>query len=393
MRRRIWGLTLVLLLFSGTLDADNSNTLSKSVFNRLAKVEKLMAEQDFDEAQQKLDALIENPPSRATDKAYVFHSQGTLYLYQEKYRQARSFYVKSYNLQAMSEKTTAALAQTLASLVMHFADYREAIDYLKVCLKFTEEPPPKQVYLALGTAYYQLKEYAESVSPLETAMAKFKPDKSVHLMLFASYYELGRKLKAAAVMEKVISAWPEEGRYWLQLASLYLELKKYDKSLEILQLAFTKNLLLKQSELLQYVYTLYEKGLPYKAASVLSRALDKGSVEKNYKNLSLLATLYVEAREDDSALQAFKTVTDYSSDGKEDLYIAQLFYDKERFKDALEHARTALNKGVKNPGSAYMLMASSHMEMGQEMQAKTNLEKATKYKATKKAALRWLSHM
>jgi tetratricopeptide (TPR) repeat protein len=393
MRPNIQGLVLVLLLLSGTLHADDNKTLSKSVFNRLAKVEKLMAEQDFAAAQKKLDGLIEDPPSRATDKAYVFHSQGTLYLYQEKYKQAQRFYAKSYNLQAMSEKTTAALAQTLASLAMHFADYRQAIDYLKVCLRFTEEPPPKQVYLGLGTAYYQLKEYAEAVSPLETAMAKFKPDKSVHLMLFASYYELGRKLKAAAVMEKVIRAWPEEGRYWLQLASLYLELKKTDKSLEILQLAFTRKLLLKQSELLQYVYTLYEKGLPYKASVVLSKGLENGSVEKNYKNLSLLATLYVEAREDDSALETFKTITDYSSDGKEDLYIAQLFYDKERFKDAIEHARAALNKGVKNPGSAYMLMASSHLEIGQEKQAKSNLEKATKYKATKKAALRWLSHM
>jgi tetratricopeptide (TPR) repeat protein len=134
----------------------------------------------------------------------------------------------------------------------------------------------------------------------------------------------------------------------------------------------------------------YEKGLPYKASVMLSKGLDNGSLEKN---LSLLATLYVEAREDDSALQAFKTASNFSSDGKEDLYIAQLFYDKERFKDAIEHAKTALNKGVKNPGSAYMLMASSHMEMGQEKLAKTNLEKASKYQATKKAALRWLSHM
>jgi tetratricopeptide (TPR) repeat protein len=384
---------LLFLLLSGEISAEANKTLSKSVYNRLAVVEKLMAEQAFDKAQQKLDSLLEDLPSRATDKAYVFHSQGTLYLYQERHEAARNYYLKSYRLQALNEKTTVALAQTLASLAMHFGEYQEAIDFLKVCLDYKEEPATKQIYLALGTAYYQLKEYAKAVNPLETAMSRFKPDKSVHLMLFAAYYELARKGKAAGVLEKVIRIWPEEERYWLQLASLYLELKKYDLSLEILQLAFTKGLLLKQSELLQYVYTLYEKGLSYKAAMVLSRALDNGSVERNYKNQSLLATLYVEAREEEAALEAFKTVSQYASDGKEDLYIAQLSYDRELFKDSIEHAKAALKKGVKNPGAAYMLMASSHMELGENNKAKSNLEKAATYKATKKAALQWLSHL
>ena len=395
MNRYVKGLALLsILVCSGALiGAEANKALSKSVYNKLARVEKLMAEQAFAEAQRKLDILLQDLPSRDTDKAYIYHSQGTLYLYQDQYKQAQEYYLLSYRLEALNEKTAASLTQTLASLAMHFGQYREAVTYLKACLEYTDPPPAKQVYLALGTAYYQLKEYENALPPLETAISRFKPDKSVHLMLFSAYYELAQLGKAASVLEKVIRIWPEEGQYWLQLASIYLEQKKYDRSLEVLQLAFTRGLLIEQSNLLQYVYTLYEKDLSYKAATVLAQAMQNALVERNHKNYSLLATLYVEAREEDLALEAFKMTSRHSSDGKEELYIAQIYFEKERFGKAAQHARAALDKGIRNPGTAYMLMAASYHELGKNDKAKSNLLKASKYEKTKKSALRWLEEL
>ena len=395
MKRRFRGLAFLLILAcsGAVIGAEATKALSKSVYNKLARVEKLMAEQAFAEAQQKLDILLKDLPSRATDKAYIYHSQGTLYLYQEKYRQAQEYYLLSDRQNALNEKTAVALTQTLASLAMHFGQYREAVAYLKACLEYTDTPPTKQVYLALGTAYYQLKEYDNAITPLETAMSRFEPDKSVHLMLFSAYYELSQLAKAASVLEKVIRRWPEEGQYWLQLASLYLEQKKYDRSLEVLQLAFAKGLLIKESNLLQYVYTLYEEGLSYKAAAVLSQAFQNSLVEQNHKNYGLLASLYVEAREEDLALEAFKMTSRHSADGKEELYIAQIYFEKEMFRKAVRYAVAALDKGIKNPGSAYMLIAASYHELGETENAKSNLVHASKYAKTRKPALRWLGEL
>lgn len=360
-----------------------------SVYNKLTTIENLMAKQSWEKAQNKLDKLLKDVPDKAADKAYIYHSQATLALYQEKYKIAEKYYLLSYQQQALDEKTTATVVYTLANLFMHAGNYRQAVQYLQAYLKFTETPT-RQVYLALGSAYYQLKEYQQAVTSLEQAMSLYPPDKSIHLMLFSAYYELKQLGKAAAVLEKVIKNWPDKSQYWLQLASVYLELKKYDRSLEILQLAFTQGLLIKQNELLQFVHTLYEQGLPYKAATILSEALQKTVVEATYKNHSLLAALYADARENERALAAFKTTSMYSSTGREDLYIAQIYYDQEDHNQVIQYAKTALEKGIKQPGSVYMLIAVSHYELDQMDESKTYLVKASKHKEVRKFAEQWL---
>lgn len=383
-------LFILCLLFSATSIADTAaNALSMSVYNKLTTIERLMAQESFSKAQKKLDTLLKNIPKEAADKAYIYHSQGTLALYQESYARAEKYYLLSYQQDALDKKTAVSVVQTLANLSMHAGKYQQAVSYLQTWRRLAETPS-KQMYIALGTAYYQLKQYNNVILYLEKAMSLFPPDKSIHLMLFSAYYELKNLNKAALVMEEVIKAWPEEGKYWLQLASVYLELKNYDKSLEIMQLALTRHLLLKESELLQFVYILFEKGLPYKAAVVLTDGLQGAVAEKNHKNYSLLATLFVEAREDDAALEAFKKTSEYSSDGSEELYIAQIYYDQDNFKECISHATAALDRGIKQRGNAYMLIAAAYNDLENTGKSRENLQKATHFKNTRENASQWL---
>lgn len=388
-------LVRVVILLAGLMTSTNiysagkANALSMSVYNKLTTIERLMAEPAYEKAQKKLTKLLNNMPDRVADRAYIYHSRGTLALYQEDYQSAKKYFSLSYQQNALDVTTEASVLQTLANLAMHGEKYQQAIDYLQAYLKISEAPT-KQVYIALGTAYYQVGEYAKAITPLQQAMKQFEPDKSAHLMLFSAYYELKQLSKATDILERMIKLWPQEGQYWVQLASIYLEQKKYDKSLEIMQLALTKGYLKKESELLQYVYTLFEKGLPYKAAIVLADALQHKVAKKTYKNYSLLASLYVDAREEEAALDAFKTTSQYSTDGKEDLYIAQIYYDREKFKQSIKHAKVALDKGVKQPGNTCMLLAAAYNDLENSKKSREYLLKASAYKNTRKTAKQWL---
>jgi tetratricopeptide (TPR) repeat protein len=389
---KLWKPAVVLLLALASHSAianDTSKPLSMSVYNQLTDIERIMAQQEYREAQERLDSMLKNLPQSATDQAYLYHTQGTLYLSQERYREAEEYFLKSHELNALNDKTTSAVVETLANLAMHFGDYRKAVMYLQEHLGFAETPT-KQVHLTLGTAYYQLKEYRNAIRVLKNAMSGFEPDRSVHLLLFSSYYELNQLSNAAAILERVITLWPEETQYWLQLASIYLEQKRTDKSLEILQLAYTQGVLFKERELLQYVHALYEKGLPYKAAVVLSDAMARSQVTTNYKSTALLAGLYVDAREDEAALEAFQTASDYAADGKESLYIAQIYFDKESYRQAIKYTHDALDKGIKRPGRAYLLLASAHQKLGETGEVEANLQRASKYKESRQTALEWL---
>ncbi len=364
--------------------------MSMTVFKRLQNVESLIADNQLDKAEKKLKEMLAEPPSKDEDRAYVFYTAGMFYLQKSQYVKAKKLFLLAYKLNALPEKTTLYLLQTLAGLSMQDERFDDAIGYYKSYMAQASEPD-KNVYLGLGTAYFYKKRYSNAVQLLKQAITLFEPKESLYLMLFASHYELKQLKSATKVLEKIVKFWPDKGKYWLQLSSLYIERNKYAKSLEVMQLAMTNGYMEKERDIMQYVYTLYEEDLPMKAALVLQRAFDQGLVEKNRKNYELLSTMYQEAKERVNAIGALKLASSYASDGKNDLYIAQLYFEQENsFKHVIKHGKKAIQKGIKQKGNANMLIAVAYHELGDKESAKQYLINASKYNKTKKAANQWL---
>lgn len=386
-------IVVVLLSVAGTVvQAEAPPALSMGVFKRLMVVERLMSEEKFADAQQSLNDIIDDVEDlSAVDQAYSFHMQALIFLYQEQYRLARQHFFKSYRLQqSLNEKTRIQVIEILANLAMHEEDYEEAIrfslEYLAVV-----ETPSKPVYLTLASAYYQTNQFRKAISPLQQVIAHFEPDRAAYSTLFAVYYELRQLGDAIVVLEKMIRYWPDKPDYWLQLASLYLEQEQYDKSLEIMQLAYSQRFLLSENELLQYVYVLYEKDLPHKAAMILQQAINQVAIKPTYKSYELLAHLNMEACEEDDAISAYLKTAEMSDSGKEDLYLAQLYFDREQYHNAVSHAQKALDKGVRLPGNAYMLMAAAYQESDSQQETIINLKRAVNFNETRETARQWLN--
>lgn len=115
----------VIILLAGLMTSTNiysagkANALSMSVYNKLTTIERLMAEPAYEKAQKKLTKLLNNMPDRAADRAYIYHSRGTLSLYQEDYKSAEKYFSLSYRQNALDVTTEASVLQTLANLAMH----------------------------------------------------------------------------------------------------------------------------------------------------------------------------------------------------------------------------------------------------------------------------------
>ncbi|MBL4631521.1 MAG: tetratricopeptide repeat protein [Paraglaciecola sp.] len=367
----------------------NDKTISLTLHERLSEIEQLSAENHYKKAQQKLDEMLAQLPRRDTDRAYVFHQQARLFLQQEKYNQARDYLQRSYQLEALNTTTQAALAQLLANLFMHVGKYRQTVHYLQDYFKLAESPDIRS-YLSLGTAHFQLQEFEQAILALRSAVDKFAPNESATVLLFACYHEIKQLKKAEQVMEKAILFWPNESKYWLQLASVYSEQNKLVLSLEILELAFQRNLLVSETSLQQYVYSLYEMDIPYKAALVLEKFLDQHAEQIDYKNASLLAALYISAREHQHAIKAYNLASELSDDGRDHLYLAQLYYEQEDFDASIIHANYALEKGVESPGNVHMLLAAVYHENDDTTQVKRELKQAATFVDTRESAIKWL---
>lgn len=372
---------------------DSVPALSMGTFRQLTVVERLLSEQQFTEAQDQLNKMMADVSDLSnTDQAYTYHMQALLYLHQEQYSQAKQYFLNSYQQQALTAKTRIQVLEMLANLAMHEENYRQAIRFSKEYLSASDNPT-KSGYLILASAYYQIQEYANAIDPLKQVIARFKPDRSAYSTLFAVYYELKKLAEATSLVEKMIRIWPEKSEYWLQLASIYLEQDKLEKSLEIMQLAYTQNFLIRENDLLHFVYILYEKNLPNKAVQVLDEALQKLKVKPGYKSYQLLAQLYMEAREEYKSLKAYLKTSELSETGREYLYVAQIYYDQEDYPKTIQHAKKALEKGIKLPGNAYMLIAAAYQEMSRPKEAKANLTKAVEYKETMVSASQWLKNL
>lgn len=394
---QILSLSLCLVLFtSGFALANASSTaLSVMTFKRLSAIEALLSEENFVKAQTQIDKLKTRITKlSAADQAYTRHMQALIYLYQEQYPQARKYFLSSYQQPGLNDNTKLQVLEMLASLAMHDEDYQQAIKFAKEYLLMAKASDnikaSKRAYLILASAYYQVEEYALAISPLKQVIKLFEPDKAAYSTLFAVYYQLKQLPQATEVVEKMIRLWPDKAEYWLQLASIYLEQDMYARSLEIMQLSFSQGFLIKQNELLQYIYALYEKNLPHKAATLLSTALEKSIIKRSNKNYNLLASLYINAKEGDKALVNYKKSSELSVTGEEDLYIAQIYFDQEKYKNSIEHAKKALQKGIKKPGNVHMLIAAGYHEMADLVATRAHLQKAVNYKETKLSANQWL---
>ncbi len=389
-------LTFVLLLLGVSLVSASDAALSMLTFKRLAAIETLLQKDKFSQAQTQLDKLkLKIPKLSPADKAYTYHMQALLYLYQQQYSQARKYYLSSYQQPGLGDTTKLQVVEMLANLSMHDEDYKQAIvfakKYLQMIATSEKSKSSKTGLLILASAHYQLEEYKLAVAPLKQVIASYVPDKSAYSTLFAVYYQLQRLPEATKIVEKMIRIWPNNAEYWLQLASIYLEQNQYSKSLEIMQLSLAQGFLVQENELTQYVYALYEKNLPHKAATILSTALEQSMIKKNIQNYNLLATLYSTAKENKKALVVYKKASKLSATGKEDLYIAQIYFDQENYQQTIKHAKLALNKGIKKPGNAHMLIAVAYSELANVKATKTHLNKAVMFEETKLTAQQWLN--
>lgn len=391
MNKKLYFLFLVLVLVTAVDAAADS--MSMITYRRLQAIEALIAEENYPEAGSRLEEMLEDPPGRLEDQAYLYYTAGMFYLQLSQFDKTKQYLSVARGLDRLPEKTTIYLLQTLAGISMQEDRFEDAVNYFQACFDLVKTPD-QNIYLGMGTACYYSRRYNEAARVLEQAMAIYKPREATCLVLFSAYYELGRLEPAGRVLEKMIRLWPGKEKYWLQLASLYIEREKYEKSLEIMQAAWVRGYLVKEKDVLQYVFTLYEANLPYKSACALKAAMDLGVVPANRKNNELLSTMYQEAKERQDAIVVLKRAAACSDDGKNDLYIAQLYFEMENaYDNVIEYAATALEKGIQQEGSANMLIAVAYSELGQVENARKYLRRASRFEQTRDAALQWLKSL
>lgn len=372
-------------------------TLDEPTWKRLNDVYEDVGEENYDVAYEKLLKMA----ARKGDKyqrAVISQAIAQVEWARSNYDEALRYFEEAVALDSLPDLTHFSLMYQIAQLYYMKDRYDEALDKLALWMCKVPKEKVKDVAYVLKASLHAAKEdWANVLTAIDQAISMSdEPKESWYQMKLAAHFELEQFPKAAQTLETMIQKWPEKKTYWTQLSQIYYKLKMTDEALSVMVLAYRRNMLDKETDLM-YLSSLYSNSdIPLKAASVMQKGIEDGIVGDNKKNWTITADAWYAAQEMEKSLVAYANAGKVSEDGEIDLRRAYILVDMERWAEAAEAVNSALEKGgfsERKTGDAYVLQGMSEFNLGNYDKASTAWGRASKYPRARKSAEQWMNHM
>lgn len=400
----MFALQCIILLSSISVFANQS--LSPKTYQALNDIQTLLSEEKYTEVKEGLQDLEENlSPGFGLALTYQIHAQ--LFLAQENSQQALLYFNKALELEAMKAVQAVSLATNVAQLYLAENQVDKAISTLKPRIEAAEKEKPQasnaMAFITLGSAYQVKQDYTNAVLWLQQGVVRAKKPRENWLqMLMAAHYQLKQYPEAISVIDQLIVLNETKEEYWLQQASLNQMMNKPKAALKVLQLAYVRDLLVKEDGLILLVQLLIGQGVPERGGRILLDLLEQEKIELNDDNWKLLASAWLQSRERKKAIQAFIQAAELSANNKEKeagakLYYraAQLQFDESDFNGAISSFTQARELGIngKKLGLSLLMQGNSYFELEDYVNAKLYFSKALNEASSTNSARAWLDYM
>jgi len=291
------------------------------------------------------------------------------------------------------------LGATRSLFQLYYADenYRRSLEYIARWEKINATRDATVTYIK-ATAFYQLEEYRDALSAAidveEIAREQERTLKENWLYLQVILYnELEDFDNVIVVLERMIVLYPKK-QYWMHLAGLYAEKEWQGKALSAYYAAYIQDMLEKETEIVMLSQRLLNAEVPFEAARILEKGFDDGIIEKNEKNIRLLAASYTMAQEFNKAILSWQEATEFAEDGEIHYRLAQALSNEDRHAEAVKAYRQALKLGDLNrPEDVSFWLGISLMQIEEWNGAKKAFAVAAKDKSKAKSANQYIKYI
>ncbi|PKM11661.1 MAG: hypothetical protein CVV13_08225 [Gammaproteobacteria bacterium HGW-Gammaproteobacteria-3] len=374
-------------------EAEPTATVSAALYEKLQKTDRLLGQKAYQKARQQLEALLGEAKSGTYEEATVLRSLSSVYALQENYAQAAEYLNKALALKVLPDAQQQQAVLNLGQLYLAAGQSAKAVATLTPWL--AQNPnPDAPTHAMIANAYTQLKQYQKALPHINQAIqATKKPDEAWYQLQLALYYEVHDYSAAARVLLRLIRLYPDEKNYWVQLTGLYQQMKDYPRAATIKHLAYKKGLLTSEQDIVELAKIYLYIGAPYKAAALLEQELAAKRLGADTQHRELLANAWILAKAFDNAIKALQAAAGINDKARLHMQLGQLYFEREQWREAIAALKQALAKGgLKDPGSAYLMLGISHYESGDKTQARKAFAEARQYAKHRKAAEQWLSY-
>ena len=397
--RRVLACGLVLWGAAAVAEGDQcttprkSETMSETTYNGTKEATELLNQDKFDQAIEKLKKLTDKGGD--FDQAIVWSNLGFAYNSKQDYKNATQAFAKALAPNILPLQHQEQLTFNLGQLYIVTEQWDEGIKTLQKYMKEACKSPPASAHIFLANALSQQKRYKEALPEIDQAIQKSnKVEESWLQLKLAISYEVKDFKACAQTLVALLNMKPQSGEYWRQLSGMFLELKRDKEAVAVLALAERQGFVAKSQEF-KNLYSIYMMiDAPYKAGTLMQRAIDQKKLSADEENLDSLANAWINARETDRAEATLKKLASISEKGDYYFKLGAMYGDNERWKESIEMLRKAIQKGgLKRTGEAWMRLAVAHYGLKDMTNTQAALQKAATYNETRKQASEWLRHI
>lgn len=313
---------------------------------------------------------------------------------QEKYASARAHLGRALESGGLNESEASAVRFQIAKLLLVEEKWPEGVAMLEEWFA-KESAPNSAAYYTLAVAYYQVENLDKSVEAAQKAvdLAGDKPQESWLQLLLALRLRRQEYGLAYTLLLGLIEKQPDKKTYWLEASSAALSVENYNGATTLLQLAHTGNLLTDPSEIRRLAELLIFRGIPHRAAQLLSEALDDKRLPQDATVYELLGNCWIASRDYDKALEPLARAGELAGTGEPYLRLAEIHAQQENWPGAVDALQSAMDKGgLKRLGLAQFLMGMAHFNQKNLGEARTWFQRAATHRDQKIQAQAWLTH-
>jgi len=376
----------------------NPKPLTEQTWKQMNDIYEDIGEENYDLAFQKLKDMMERDKGGVYKQAIVQQLLGQVEWARENYDPALKYFEEAIRMDALPDNTHYSLMYQVAQLYYAKERYDEALRSLDTWFcKAPEEQVKASAHILKASIYAAKEDWRNVIPSVDTAIAmEEEPKESWYQLKLASHFELDQKPQVRDTLKTMIKYWPNKKTYWVQLSNVYFQLENDQEALAAMALAYRKGLLNKQTDIL-YLSNMYSlREVPYKAAEVLQTGIEDGIVESSEKYWTMLSDAWYAAEEMEKALAGYEKAGELADDGDIDLRRGYLLIDMERWEDAREALKAAIDKGGLNEreeGEAHLMVGMAEFNLDNFDAASAAWGRASRFDRTRKSAEQWMNHL
>ncbi|MEA2109839.1 MAG: tetratricopeptide repeat protein [Pseudomonadota bacterium] len=305
--------------------------LSPAANRLLVNVQSLVAKKEERKALAKIEKFRQDHPRSAY--LLVEFMAGNLQFSLEQLKSAVASYRRAIELAPKFLPAQENLGMTLLSL----KEYRQAGEQFAAAVSLARKTDSTRLDILLkyaGTSYLMVADYGRA-QPFFSELVEKRQDfgrESVQTLV-RIYLELQRNKAAERLLSLVLHRFPEDADYWCLLGQVRLTTGNYASALAAYKVMLSfKKPEVKDFKIIVQLYRLL--GLPSAAGQALEQLYQLQQSSLTVDELGELVALYLQAGDDDRALDWLKRKQSLYPSGRNLLQQGEILYRAGRYKEA-----------------------------------------------------------